>query len=327
MAMTRLCLERVRSAANTIDPVFLNSPQYVCGALSRVLGCDLTIKLETANPVRCFKGRGTETLVSALAKEGNVDSVLCASAGNLGQALAFSAGKRGMKTKVVASASASPLKLDMIRQLGAEIHLVDADFETARLTAGKIAKEEGSFLVEDSLDIRTCEGAATMGLELAEISESFDIVLIALGAGAMASGVGFVMKKLCPKIEIVTVQPSGAPVTTLSLRAGKALSTETMNTIADGVAGRFTIPEVLEDLMQVIDDTILVEEESIIEGMRYLYQYAGLIVEPSAALGIAAILEDRERFAGKSVATIICGGNISPGDFERLVTRKTEKGT
>ena len=106
---------------------------------------------------------------------------------------------------------------------------------------------------------------------------------------------------------------------TLSYRAGKVVTTDSTDTIADGVAGRFPISEVLGDLLKLADDALLVEEESIVEGMRLLYQHAGLVVEPSAALGIAAILENRERFAGRRVASILCGANISTERFEELL--------
>jgi threonine dehydratase len=108
----------------------------------------------------------------------------------------------------------------------------------------------------------------------------------------------------------------------LSWRTGSIVETERTDTIADGVAGRFPIPAVLDDLLVVADRVALVEEESIIAGMRMLYRNAALIVEPSAALGIAALLEDPRRYTGKRVATIICGGNVIPTDFERWVVEQ-----
>jgi threonine dehydratase len=109
----------------------------------------------------------------------------------------------------------------------------------------------------------------------------------------------------------------------LSWRTGSVVETERTDTIADGVAGRFPIPAVLDDLLVVADRVALVEEDSIIAGMRMLYRRAGLIVEPSAALGIAAILEDLSRYTGKRVATVICGGNVIPADFERWVMQQS----
>ena len=139
---------------------------------------------------------------------------------------------------------------------------------------------------------------------------SFDAVLIALGGGAMATGVGHVLKAMAPGVEVICVQPLGAPAMTYSWRQRSVVTTDSTDTIADGVAGRRPIRAVLEDLLLVADDAVLVQEASIIAGMRMLLHHAGLVVEPSAALGIAAILEDRDRFAGRHVVTIVCGSNV-----------------
>lgn len=318
---TRLDTARIRAARRAIDPVFLDTPLYRCEALEPGLGCAVSVKLETANPVRSFKGRGTEVVASLLADNGP-RAVVCASAGNLGQALAWSGRGRGLDVTVVASRFATRAKLDRIRALGARLELVDGDHETARERAAAIARYDGIRLVEDSLDIETCEGAATIGLELLEpvdTAPSFDTVLIALGGGAMATGVGHVMKALAPEVEVICVQPLGAPALTLSWQQRRVVTTDSTDTIADGVAGRRPIPAVLDDLLLVADDAVLVQEASIIAGMRMLLDHAGLVVEPSAALGIAAILEDRDRFAGRHVVTIVCGSNVDADAYRRWV--------
>jgi threonine dehydratase len=297
-----------------IDPVFLDTPLYRCDALEPDLGCAVRIKLETANPVRSFKARGTEVVASLLAGTGR-QAVVCASAGNLGQALAWSGRGRGLDVTVVASRFAQAAKLDRIRALDARLELVDGDIEAARERAAAIARHDGIRLVEDSLDIETCEGAATIGLELVEALPSVDAVLIALGGGALATGVGHVLKALAPGVEVICVQPLGAPAMTRSWRARRVVTTDTTDTIADGVAGRFPIPAVLDDLLLVADDAVLVREASIVAGMRLLLEGAGLVVEPSAALGVAAILEDRDRFSGRHIVTIVCGSNVDPDAY------------
>jgi threonine dehydratase len=309
MLNTRLDLDRIHAARRVIDPLFLDSPLYQCDALGNQLGCAVSIKLETANPVRSFKARGTELVASLLRDQGRAAAV-CASAGNLGWALAWSGRRRGIEVTVVASRSAPAAKLDRIRALGAALELVDGDFEMARERAASIARQRGVRLVEDSLDIETCEGAATIGLELAGRTSSFDAVLIALGGGALATGVGYVLKALAPEVEVLCVQPRGAPAMTRSWHERRVVTTDTTNTIADGVAGRYPIPAVLDDLLAVADDAVLVHEASIVAGVRLLLDRAGLVVEPSAALGVAAILEDPDRFAGRHVVTIICGSNV-----------------
>jgi threonine dehydratase len=314
---TRLDTARIRAARRVIDPVFLDTPLYRCEALEPGLGCAVSIKLETANPVRSFKGRGTEVVASLLADNGS-RAVVCASAGNLGQALAWSGRGRGLDVTVVASRFAPAAKLDRIRALDARLELVDGDFDMARERAADVARYQGIRLVEDSLDIETCEGAATIGLELAAVP-SFDTVLIALGGGALATGVGHVVKALAPGVEVICIQPLGAPAMTYSWRQRRIVTTDSTSTIADGVAGRCPIPVVLDDLLLVADDAVLVQEASIIAGMRMLLDHAGLVVEPSAALGIAAILEDRARFAGRHVVTIVCGSNVDLDAYHRWV--------
>jgi threonine dehydratase len=288
---TRLDSERIRAARRVIDPIVLDTPLYRCEALEPALGCAVSIKLETANPVRSFKARGTELVASQLANNGH-HVVVCASAGNLGQALAWSGRDRGIDVTVVASRHAPAAKLDRIQALGAQLDLVDGHHELARDRATAIAQERGIRLLEYSLDIETCEGAAAIGLELADATPTFDAVLIALGGGALATGVGHVLKACAPEVEVICIQPLGAPAMTHSWRQRRVVTTESTNTIADGVAGRRPIPAVLDDLLPTADDAVLVKETSIITSMRTLLDHAGLIVEPSAALGIAAIFEN-----------------------------------
>jgi len=312
----RLDLDRIRAAQAVIDPVFRNTPQYVCEPLGAALGCSMLLKVETLNPVRSFKGRGSEAVMAWLRRREDFDAAVCASAGNLGQALAYSGARRQIPVTVVAAERANPMKIERIRALGATVVLEGEDHEDARRLACEIADREGSYLVEDSLDLHTCDGAGTIGLELFErSSEDVDVVLIALGGGAMASGIGCVADAIAPHVEVIGIQPAGAPAMALSWRTGAVVNSETIETIADGVAGRYPIPEVLDDLLVVLDDVLLVGEEQIKAGMRMLYQHAGLVVEPSAALGVAAVLEDRERFAGRRVAAIVCGSNVMTSDF------------
>ena len=284
-----------------------------------MLACNVVLKVETLNPVRCFKGRGAETVLSRLEKNGSPKSVVCASAGNLGQALAYSGRKRDFEVTVTASSKANALKIVRMKAFGANVKLVDGQIEEALEVALAHSEKTGAFLVEDSKNLDTCEGAGTIGLELANLPMKLDAVIISLGAGAMATGVGFSIKSRCPNTQVICVQPENAPALTRSYLAGEVVKSGPPDTIADGVAGRYTIPEVLTDLIEIIDDALLVKEESIVEAMRLLYQQSGLIVEPAAALGVACILENKQRFKGACIATVLCGSNVSPVDFENWV--------
>lgn len=315
----RLDVERMEAAAASIDPIFLNTPQYICPDLSRALDCWVILKVETMNPIRCFKGRGIDLALSRIATRTDIGSVVCASAGNLGQALAYVGCSRNLSVTVTASSQASLVKIERMRTLGARVVLVDGAIEEALNLAISIADETGAYLIEDSKNIATCEGAGTIGLELATLHPRLDAVLIALGAGAMATGIGYAMKCRCPRTEVLTVQPERASAMTVSFRAGQVIDTGPPDTIADGVAGRYVISEVLADLREVTSDTITVSEDSIRAAMSALYRYSGVVVEPAAALGVAAILEDRERFRGRTIGTVLCGGNVSIQDFQRWI--------
>ena len=221
----RLRLDRVRGAVGEIDPVFLDTPALVCVPLGRALGCSVTLKVETLNPVRSFKGRGTET-VAAVARKRGTSRVVCASAGNLGQALAYSGSRRGLDVTVVAARTANPLKLRQIVAFGATVRLEGEDIEDARLLAREVAEEDGAYLVEDALDLATCEGAATIGLELVRDDPELDVVLVALGGGAMASGVGYAVGLLAGEAEVIGIQPLGAPAMALSWWHGAVVETD-----------------------------------------------------------------------------------------------------
>ena len=263
----RLRLDRVRAAVGEIDPVFLDTPALPCAPLGEALGCSVTLKVETLNPVRSFKGRGTETVAGRGPRAGRVARGVRerreprAGAGLQRRAPGPGRHRRGGET-------ANPLKLRQIAAFGADVRLEGEDIEDARLLAREIAEADGAYLVEDSLDLATCEGAATIGLELVRDDPALDVVLVALGGGAMASGVGYVVRSLAEHVEVIGIQPVGAPAMALSWRQRTVVETDRIDTIADGVAGRCPIPEVLDDLLVVLDDVVLVREDSIKVGMR-----------------------------------------------------------
>ena len=317
MPETRLDTARIRAARRVIDPIFLDTPLYRCEALEPGLGCTVSIKLETANPVRSFKARGTEVVASLLAGNGS-RAVVCASAGNLGQALAWSGRGRGLDVTVVASRFAPAAKLDRIRALDARLELVDGDFDTARERAAAVARYDGIRLVEDSLDIETCEGAATIGLELADTVPAFDAVPIALGGGALATGVGHVLKPRAPEVEVICIQPLGAPAMTHSWRQRRVVTTGPASTIADGVACLRPIRAVLDDLLLVADDAVLVRR-------RRSSRACGC-----SSTTLASSSNRRPRSASRRssktvtaspvhVVTIVCGSNVDPDAYHRWV--------
>ncbi len=302
----RLSFARVEEAARTIDPVFLRSPQYACEPLGAALGVALTLKVETVNPVRCFKGRGASFCVSQLEGDG---PLVCASAGNFGQAMAYACRARGRRLVVFAGVAANPLKIERMRALGAEVRLAGEDFDAAKVEARRWAVEAGLQFVEDGLEAATAEGAGTIGVEMSGLP--LDAMLVPLGNGALLGGVALALRTLVPGVKIVAVQAAGAPAMTESLVGGKIVCHAEMKTIADGIGVRIPIPETIEYLQGMADQFLLVGEDSIVAGMRAIHRHAGLVVEPSGAVGVAALLENPELFQGQRVGTILCGGNLT----------------
>jgi threonine dehydratase len=305
----RLRLERIAQAMEIIDPVFLHTPQFRAESLEAALGCRLVVKVETLNPIRSFKGRGASLTVAGLEPGA---TVVCASAGNFGQAMAYACRDRGVRLIVYASVNANLLKIDRMRALGAEVRLHGDDFDAAKLEAKRFAAESGTPMIEDSLDPATGEGAGTMGLELLGWPEPFDDLLVALGNGAMVTGVGRWVKAHAPSTAVIGVAAVGAPAMVESWRRGQIISTERAATIADGIAVRLPVPEAVADMQGTVDEALLVSDASIVAAMRLLHQHLGLVVEPSGAVGVAALLDDPGRFRGRLVGTILCGGNLTP---------------
>lgn len=304
----RLNIRRIEEAYKKIDPVFLRTPQYANESLNQVLQTTLFLKIETLNPVRSFKGRGADFLILETTTNA---PLICASAGNFGQAMAYACRKRKIKLTVYASTNANPLKIERMRKLGANVILHGEDFDAAKVEAKQVAARACIRFVEDSLDIETLEGSGTIGLELLEVPQKIDVLLVALGNGALINGIGKVFKERSPQTRIIAVQAAGAPAMTESWKHNTIITTDRVNTIADGIAVRIPVPQALEDMKGIVDEAYLVQEDSIVEAMKLLHLHAGIVTEPSGAVGIAAILENRKSLEGRTIATIICGGNVT----------------
>ena len=310
MPAPRIRLEAIEAAPVLIDPVFQGTPQFECEPLGDALGARVVLKVETLNPIRSFKGRGAELFVARDAPPGQ--PLVCASAGNFGQAMAFACRSRGVPLIVFASERANALKVERMRALGADVRLAGDDFDGAKLVAKRFAAGAGLRMVEDALEPATAEGAGTMALELLALSEPVDAVLVPLGNGAMLAGVATVLAAHWPDTRVVAVQALGAPAMVESMRSGRLVTHERVETIADGIGVRIPIPEALDDLAGLVDETILVDDDLILAAMRLVHQHVGVVAEPSAVVGIAALLAAPERFARSRVATMLCGGNLTP---------------
>jgi threonine dehydratase len=180
------------------------------------------------------------------------------------------------------------------------------------MEAKRVAVASGLRLVEDGFDPETGEGAGTIGLELADGKDQFDTVLLPLGNGALTCGVGRYLKHARPNTQIVAVQSAGAPAMLESWRQQRVITFDTISTIADGIGVRIPIPECVRDMEGVVDDGIFVQDASLIAAMRLAHEHLGIVLEPSGAAGLAAIMENPGRFADQTVAIVLCGGNLTP---------------
>lgn len=316
----RLSLQNIARSATVIPPEFLNSPQYNCEPLSEALGCSLTIKLDFANPIRSFKGRGASFFVSEKLRRGDTRAIVCASAGNWGQAMAYACRTQGLPIVIYASLHANPLKVARMKALGAEVRLDGEDFDAAKDAAKAHAARTGGWMVEDGLEAAISEGHGTLAMELLARGDVFDAVTVPLGNGAMLNGMARWLKAAAPATRVLGVCATGADAMEQSWRGRTLVTLEAADTIADGIAVRVPVPEAVDDMQGLVDDVLLVSDAHIIEAMQRVYQHAGLLLEPAGAVGVAAIVAHRAQFAGQRVATVLCGSNLTESQIRRYLT-------
>ena len=290
-----------------IDPVFLNSPQFDCEPLSERLGVDTILKVETVNPIRNFKGRGTDYLMQRLGAA--TQSIVCASAGNFGQGMAYACRKRGVPITVFAATKANPLKVERMRALGATVELAGDDFDQAKDAATRFAAQQRQLYVEDGSPGAIGEGAGTMAVELTR-SFDLDAIFIPLGNGSLVNGIGTWMQNASPKTRVIAVCAESAPSMALSWRQRKPVEAES-NTIADGIAVRVPVPEAVEIMATTVDEVMLVPDDEMRSWMRHVFADTGLVIEPAGAAGVAAIARVASEWKGSRVATVLTGGNLT----------------
>jgi threonine dehydratase len=307
--MTYPDAQGIIAAVDRIDPVFLDTPLRRSDALDRLLGTSITFKDETANPIRSFKGRGACAFLAGHDRSG---PLICASAGNFGQGLAWAARRAGVSLVVVTARDVVVAKREAMERLGADVRLLGHDFDDAKHIARALAAQDGHLFVEDGADPMIAEGAGTLALELTERAGLFDAMLVPLGNGALASGVGTWMKHASPTTQVVLVAAERAPAMAESVRTGRIVETPSARTVADGIAVRVPIPYAVDAVRIIADDVVLVGEDDIRAAMALVAEHLDLIVEPAGVVGLAALLADPARWRGRSVAIPLCGGNVDP---------------
>jgi threonine dehydratase len=306
----------IRSAHDRIDPAFTHSPQYVHEGLTARLGVPVVVKVETLNPIRAFKGRGTSLAVQALAAAGRIGAerpVVVASAGNFGQGVAYAARALGIPAVVYVSQRANRGKIERMRALGATVHEVGQDFDDARAGADAHVRDGGAELLVDGDDPNTAAGAATMAVELADAVEAGilpapAILSVPVGNGALINGIGSWARFAMPGARVVGIQAAGAPAMTMSWQAGRPIDTDTVDTYADGIAARVSIPVAVELMAGRVDDMVTVGEDALHAAQDELTRELGVTVEGAAAASWAGLLA-MPRPDGPAVV-IITGSNV-----------------
>ncbi len=314
-ATERVTAAAIAAAVDAIDARFLDTPQLEFEAVNDALGARLLLKVETVNPIRSFKGRGASAYVAALGR--TPPRLVCASAGNFGQGLAWAARARGVALTIFAAEGANPLKIERMRALGAEVRLAGHDFDAAKAAARDHAEASGARYVEDGREPEVTIGAGTIGLELDRDPEPIDAVLVPVGNGALIGGVGTWFRAHRPTTRIVGVVAEGAPAMRRSWERGGVVETDSAETVADGIAVRVPVPAALEVMADVVDAMVAVADDEILAAMRVVHEHAGLVVEPAGAAGLAAVLAHPERWRGRRVATPLCGSNLTPEQMRR----------
>jgi threonine dehydratase len=295
-----LSAARIAEAVDTIDPVFLGTPQFVSRRLSEQLGREVVVKVETLNPIGSFKGRGTWLLAQQLDP---ARTWVCSTAGNFGQGLAYAARARGAKIDVFVSPAVSAAKVASMRALGADVREADRPEAAA---AAHAAESDDRFHVVDGLHPEVAEGAGTIGVEL-EAAGPIDTAVVQVGDGALITGVACRLRSVAPDIRVIGVCASGAPAMARSFAAGHPVSTDGTSTIATALAISEPIAESLVRVKALVDEIVLVDDDDLRAAMDLIAETVGVLVEPAGAAGVAALMRHGEQLPGQRVVVLLTG--------------------
>jgi threonine dehydratase len=301
--------EEVVEAASRLAGVVHRTPVLSSRALSERAGAEVLLKCESFQRVGAFKIRGAYNALSRLSEEERRRGVLAFSSGNHAQGVALAGKLLGIATAIVMPEDAPAVKLAATRGYGAEVILYDPDETVREELAAKLEAERGMVVIPpyDHPDI--IAGQGTTALELFEQAGELDALLVPCGGGGLLSGCAVVAKQVAPRCRVIGVEPEVADDATRSFYSGVLQTVKNPQTIADGTRtpslGKLTFPLVLAH----VDAMVTVSEAAIAEAVRFLFERAKLVVEPSGALGVAAILEGKVELAGRA-GVVLSGGNV-----------------
>lgn len=284
--------------------------------LSETLGAPVHLKLESELPTGSFKPRGALfALLHRMSKQ-TVAEVVASSTGNHGAAVAWAARRAELPATIYLPADPNPVKRATIAKLGARVVEVGDDLAAAALEAAAYARESGAYYLDDATAPHVPAGTATIGCEVLEQLPTLDTIVVPMGDTALIRGVAAVMKSAARPIRVVGVQSAGAPSYLLSWQRGEAVSTDTCDTIADGLATRTPQPSSVAAIRALVDDVVLVTDDEILRAMRHLLLVEHVVAEPAGAAATAAL--SKFALAGQCTVALVTGANIAPDLLGRV---------
>jgi threonine dehydratase len=315
---TTVSLAELRAAAQGLRGVAVYTPLLSIPVLDAHSGVRVLLKGEHLQPVGAFKVRGAYTAASRIPTDLRSRGLITYSSGNHGQAVAFAAQRLGTRAVVVMPERAPAIKVEGVRRLGGEAIIAGNSSAERYHKARELAERQGLVMVPPFESLDVIAGQGTCGLEIIEQCPEVETIVVPVGGGGLIAGIAAAVAALKPGIQVIGVEPVGAPKLARALEAGHPVQLEHTESMADGLLPLSigTIP--FSVLSGVVRDSVLVDEPDIVAALRFLHQEGGLRVEPSGAVTAAAILSGRIRSSGVTVA-VISGGNVDPALFHRLV--------
>ncbi len=290
-------------------------------SFSAMAGANVYMKLENLQSTGSFKVRGAYNKISNLPESELRKGVVCASAGNHAQGVAFAAKLVGVKARVFMPVFTPPLKVIATRSYGAEVVLEGETFDDAFAAAMKYQEKSGAVFVHPFDDPHIIAGQGTIGLELFQSMDSIEDVVVPIGGGGMIAGIAIALKEMNPDIRIIGVEASGAQSMKNSLKAGKPEKLTNMQTIADGIAVKTPGNLTFESTKKYVDELVVVDDAEIAHTAYLLLQRAKILAEPAGVAAMAAVLHKKSDFSDRNVIPVISGGNINMGILEQILEK------
>jgi threonine dehydratase len=316
MGAEEVTLAAIEEAAERIAPYVHRTPIMGSRQLDERFGCTLLFKCEHLQKAGAFKARGAHNAVMQLSEQEAARGVATHSSGNHGAALALAGRNRGVPVYVVMPENAPEVKKEAVAGYGAEIVYCKPTLEAREATLSEVQARTGAHVVHPYEDPRIICGQGTTGIEVVRQcgDEPPDVVIAPVGGGGLLAGVAAAIGSLVPNCEVIGAEPTGADDAFRSFRDRRWQPQLSPDTIADGLLTSLGIPN-FEIILDRVHDIVTVSDESIVESMRLIWTRTKQVVEPSAAVSLAAVLEDRQRFANRRVVLVLSGGNV---DLDRL---------